>query len=211
MDAAAHWDQVYAGRAETALTWFESDPGASIRLIHPHLRPGDPIVDIGGGASRFADGCLAAGLGPVTVLDLSAKAIDVARARLGERAASVRWVVCDVLDWRPDRAYALWRDRAAFHFLTEAADQARYVSVLDAALAPGGWAVIATFAEDGPETCSGLPVRRYAPDALRARLDALAPGQFRPIEALRHRHVTPSGATQSFQTSVFRKREEAPS
>mgnify|MGYP006275857077 FL=1 len=203
--AGDHWDAVYAARDETALTWFEAEPRLSLSLIAANARPGDAILDVGGGASRLVDALLASGLGPVTVLDLSADALARSRARLGDRAAEVTWIVGDVTEAGPPGRFAVWHDRAAFHFLTEPAARAAYVAALRAALRPGGVAIVSTFAEDGPETCSNLPVRRYAPEDLAAELGAHAPGLLVPVEARRHVHTTPRGARQSFQTSVFRR------
>ena len=108
-------------------------------------------------------------------------------------------------DWQPDRSYAVWHDRAVFHFLTASEDRAAYAGVMRDALRPRGTAIIATFADDGPEMCSGLPVARYSPDDLDHELKRLLPGQLEMIEAKRHMHVTPKGNRQSFQYSVFRK------
>lgn len=203
--ASTHWDAVYAARAETALTWFEAEPRLSLSLIAAHARPGDPILDVGGGASRLVDLLIVAGLGPVTVLDLSEDALAVSRGRLGARAAEVTWIAGDVTATALPGPVAVWHDRAAFHFLTRPAERAAYVAALRAALRPGGVAIVSTFAEDGPETCSGLPVRRYAPEDLAAEFEAHAPGLLAPVEARRHVHTTPGGAGQRFQTSVVRR------
>jgi trans-aconitate methyltransferase len=205
MSGAAHWDAAYAARAPEMLPW--ADPGASETLpaVLAALAPCDPVLDAGGGTSPLAAELLARGLGPVTVLDLSPTALDRARAALGDRAADVTWIAADLRHWSPDRAYALWHDRAAFHFLVTDADRAAYAATLAAALRPGGRAVIATFAPDGPETCSGLPVTRYAPEELAATLDRLRPGDFAPISAQAVTHTTPAGRAQSFQVSTFRR------
>lgn len=202
----AHWDAVYAAREERALTWHEDDPRLSLDLIRRYGPPDGPVIDVGGGTARLAERLLQAGRGPVTVLDVSAAALAASRAHLGVAAEGVTWICADVTDWTPDRAYAVWHDRAVFHFLTRDADRAAYVAAMDRALAPGGIAVIATFDAEGPETCSGLPVMRYAPDDLARTLDGLAPGAFLRLDARRHVHVTPKGNRQAFQTSVFRKR-----
>ncbi|MBF9057817.1 methyltransferase domain-containing protein [Rhodobacterales bacterium HKCCSP123] len=204
-----HWDEVYGARAPEALTWFEEVPEISLGLIRRYAVPAGPVVDVGGGASRLPDALLADGFGDICVLDLSAAALDISKSRLGPAASRVRWVVGDVTRWTPDKPYGVWHDRAVFHFLTSPADQDNYIGVMRRALAPGGHAIIATFAEDGPERCSNLPVVRYSPEALAARLEAGAPGVFAPVEAQRHVHATPMGRTQAFQVSVFR-RSDAP-
>ncbi|NKX43009.1 class I SAM-dependent methyltransferase [Roseicyclus persicicus] len=203
---AGHWDAVYGARAEAALTWFEADPALSLRLIAAHAGPDAPVIDVGAGASRLVDALLARGYGRLTCLDLSAAALGVAQARLGAAAARVSWVVADVTAWAPEPgAYAVWHDRAAFHFLTDAAARRAYLSRMAAALRPGGHAILMTFAEDGPEMCSGLPVQRWSPAALAAEVEAQVPGAFAPVASERHLHHTPKGGAQGFQASVFRR------
>lgn len=204
-DPEGHWDEVYAARSPEALTWFEEVPHVSLDLIRRYGAPDAPVIDVGGGASRLPDALLAEGFGDITVLDLSAAALEVSKARLGAAASRVHWVAGDVTGWMPGRAHGVWHDRAVFHFLTVPADQDPYIDVMRRALAPGGHAIIATFAEDGPERCSNLPVQRYSPEALAARLEASAPGAFLPVEAQRHVHITPMGREQAFQVSVFRR------
>lgn len=201
-----HWDTVYGARGETALTWFEEEARISLDLIARHATPNSAVLDVGGGASRLVDGLLDRGFADITVLDLSEAALATSRDRLGARAAQVEWLAADVTLWTPGRAYDLWHDRAVFHFMTTAADRAAYVRALKAALRPGGTAIIATFALDGPETCSNLPVQRYSPQTLAETLEALAPGAFDPVEARAHAHRTPMGRSQSFQISVLRRR-----
>ncbi|RMD92770.1 MAG: class I SAM-dependent methyltransferase [Alphaproteobacteria bacterium] len=206
---AEHWNAVYGRREETSLTWYEAEAQRSFRQVSRLVGPGERVIDVGGGASRLVDRLVAAGLGPVTVLDISAAALDVARARLGAAASAVEWVEADVTRWRPERRYRLWHDRAAFHFLTDPADQRRYLVAMDAALEPGGHAILTTFAEDGPERCSGLAVRRWSPEALAEAVSSALPGRFAPVTAERFAHHTPGGAVQNFQTSVFRKLPDA--
>lgn len=209
MSTEDHWNAAYTARDPRALTWFEETPEASFRLVRRMLPTGGAVVDIGGGSSALADACVDAGIGPVTVLDLSAEALAITRARLGPRADRVNLIVGDVRDWVPDRAYDLWHDRAAFHFLTNPEDRRRYLRTLDVALRPGGVAIISTFGATGPESCSGLPVQRYAPADLAATLDQLSPGLLQPVHAELLVHRTPKGATQDFQVSVFRKTDGA--
>lgn len=197
----AHWDGVYAAKGEREVSWFQENPADSLDLIaRAGLAPGASVVDIGAGASRLVDALVRLGF-DVTALDLSAAALATAKARLGPAGAGVRWIAADITTWRPDRAFDLWHDRAAFHFLTDAGDRARYLERLKAGLKPGGHALIATFAPDGPEKCSGLPVVRYDPDSLAAALG----GDFRLVASARPVHATPWGATQAFQFSLFRR------
>lgn len=205
MSGAEHWDAAHRGRDEAALTWFSERPEPSVSLVLAFAGPGNAVIDVGGGASRLVDALLAEGFSDLTVLDLSDTALGMARTRLGDRAAGVCWLHEDVTVWRPGRRYDLWHDRAVFHFLTSPADRMAYVDAMSEAVAGGGHVVLSTFADDGPERCSGLEVARYAPEALAGEIEAIAPGVFRPVRAQRHAHVTPGGAMQRFQTSVFRK------
>jgi 2-polyprenyl-3-methyl-5-hydroxy-6-metoxy-1,4-benzoquinol methylase len=199
---SAHWENVYATKGEDEVSWFQENPAPSLELIATaRLTPEAAIIDIGGGASRLVDGLLARGFQNVTVLDLSQSALGVAKARLGHAADRVRWVATDVTTWEPPHTYDLWHDRAAFHFLTEHASRSAYVDRLKKALKPAGHVVIGTFAPDGPERCSGLPITRHDAVSLAATLGA----EFELIDSRRHEHVTPWGSPQQFQFSIFRR------
>jgi SAM-dependent methyltransferase len=196
-----HWEQVYGTRAETDVSWFQEVPAPSLDLIaRVGATPDSAIVDIGGGASRLVDHLIDRGYRHVSVLDLSESALATARTRLGAAAGRVEWIAADVTDWMPRRTYDIWHDRAAFHFLVEPAAQAVYVRRLRQGLKPGGHAIIGTFAPDGPEKCSGLPVARHDSESLAA---VLGPG-FALVDHLRHEHATPWGSVQRFQFSIFR-------
>ncbi|RXH34448.1 class I SAM-dependent methyltransferase [Bradyrhizobium zhanjiangense] len=202
-DRSAHWDNVYATKGEAEVSWFQSSPTTSLAMIRAaSLDPEAAIIDVGGGASRLVDALLQDGHRNVAVLDLSSNALDVAKKRLGAAASAVEWIVADATTWRPAKTYDLWHDRAAFHFLTESRDRAAYVERLRSALAPGGHVIIATFAPDGPEKCSGLPVQRHDSASLLAELGA----EFELIETRRETHHTPWDSTQAFQFSRFRRR-----
>lgn len=200
-----HWQAVYQSREADQVSWYQDDPKLSVDLITAHTGPNDGVVDVGGGASHLPDALLARGYRNLTVLDLSGAALSASRERIGGPSAHVTWIEGDVTLWTPDRSYGLWHDRAVFHFLTDKSDQARYLAVMARALAPGGVAVIMTFAEDGPEKCSGLPVQRYSPEDLATRVADLAPDLFAPMENGRFIHVTPGGGEQRFQYSLFRR------
>lgn len=198
----AHWDNAYQTKGEAGVSWFEDTPAISLDLIRRHTAiASSSLIDIGGGASRLVDALLDEGMKTITVLDLSPAALETAKARLGLRADDVQWVAADVTEWEPDRSYDIWHDRAAFHFLTEPEDRAAYIERLTAAVAPGGHAIIATFAPDGPERCSGLPVVRYDPAALA---EVIGPS-FRLVEHVMHQHRTPWNSTQAFQFSVLER------
>lgn len=196
-----HWDDAYVKKGEAGVSWFEETPTVSLDLIKALSGPKDSLIDVGGGASRLAAHALRLGFGHVAVLDLSAEATARSQAAMGSEADRVEWIVDDVTTWKPGRQYDVWHDRAAFHFLTDKADRAAYVETLDAALSDTGHAIIATFALDGPQRCSGLPVQRYSPETL---VETLGP-RFRLVNRLRHEHQTPSGSMQAFQFSVLER------
>jgi SAM-dependent methyltransferase len=198
----AHWETVYTTKGENEVSWFQESPEASLELIDlAHPTPASTIVDIGGGASRLVDRLIARGLNHVTVLDLSEAALEAAKARLGERASRVRWIVADVTKWEPTELYDIWHDRAAFHFLTDPADRAAYVACMKRTVKPGGHVIIGTFAIDGPEKCSGLPVNRYDATSLARELgEGLV-----LVDARRHDHSTPWKSAQRFQFCIFRR------
>jgi SAM-dependent methyltransferase len=199
----AHWDNVYSTKGEKDVSWYQDRATPSLELIALTGLPADAeIIDIGGGASRLVDSLLLENFGRLTVLDLSGAALDAAKQRLGESAARVKWVIADVTTWQPSQTYDLWHDRAAFHFLTDRADQSAYAERLKRAVKPAGFAIIGTFAPDGPERCSGLPIVRH--DA--ASVAAMLGDEFELIDARRHEHITPWGAVQRFQFATFRRR-----
>lgn len=202
-NAKAHWEEVYTTKDEAGLSWFQDNPALSLELMETVQPPKDAaIIDIGGGASRLADALLDRGFRHITVLDISAAALDLSALRLGRRASKVHWIVDDIREWEPAQRFDVWHDRAAFHFLVDAQDRAAYIARLKLALRPGGHAVIATFANDGPEKCSGLPVHRYDAKELAAELGP----EFTLLESRRHDHSTPWNSIQHFQFSIFQRR-----
>jgi SAM-dependent methyltransferase len=198
----AHWENVYQTKAENEVSWFQETPFLSLEFIHAASVGKDAaIIDIGGGESRLVGALLDEGYTDLSVLDISERAVAETQARLGQRASHVTWIVADVAAWEPERTYDLWHDRAAFHFLTEPADQDAYVARVVRALRPGGHLIISTFALDGPERCSGLPVVRYDARSLSQRLGPL----FELVESRNHEHHAPVGRVQRFQFSWFHR------
>lgn len=195
------WDDVYQSKAEADTSWFEERPQVSLDLIAATGAASDAaIVDVGAGSSRLVDCLLEQGFRRITVLDLSETALAMARARLPEDAP-VAWLAGNVLHWQPTERFDIWHDRAAFHFLTETADQDAYLRVMALALAPGGHVIIGTFAPDGPASCRGLPVARYDAALLSERLGA----SYWLVRSLNHEHHTPWGSVQRFHFGLFRK------
>lgn len=198
-----HWDNTYRTKMPDRVSWYQVEPALSLAMIcNAGVSAGDPVIDVGGGASVLVDRLLAAGHTDLTVLDISASALAVSRERLGELAKRIEWVCMDVLDFLPSRQFALWHDRALFHFLTDAGDRERYVEVLHRGLRPGGHLVLAAFAVGGPTRCSGLDIVQYDAAGLSA---ALGP-EFTLAEQAREPHVTPAGGEQLFAWFRYRRR-----
>lgn len=198
-----HWEEVWSERAPDEVSWFQPDPTVSLELVGSLDLPASAsVLDVGGGASRLVDHLLDAGYEDVTVLDVAEASLAKARQRLGSQAEQVDWFVGDVLEADIQPGFQLWHDRAVFHFLTDAEDRHRYGERLRGSLAPGGHAIVATFAPDGPEECSGLPVRRYDAPSLADELGE----DFRLVDRRREEHTTPWGSTQAFQYAVLEHR-----
>ena len=196
MDAKQHWEHIYATKAPDRVSWYQPHAQRSLDFIRrTGVDRAEAIIDVGGGASTLVDDLVTEGFEQVTVLDLSAKALEVARQRLGGRAAKVNWIEADVTRATlPPEAYAVWHDRAVFHFLTEAGDRQRYVENVRRAVRAGGHVIVATFATDGPDHCSGLEVVRYDPESLHEEFG----GEFELVESEREAHATPFGTEQRF-------------
>ncbi|MDP3238946.1 MAG: class I SAM-dependent methyltransferase [Reyranella sp.] len=198
----SHWEKVYTTKAETAVSWYQPHSLRSLELISAAAPdPAAAIVDIGGGASRLVDDLLARGYTDLTVLDVSEAALAKSRLRLGSDAGKVAWVVADITAWHPPHPYDVWHDRAVFHFLTAPETQVAYLAALRAGSAAGSTVIMATFALDGPDSCSGLPVQRYSPETLAARLGPA----FSLIQRAEETHETPWGSQQKFSYVAFRR------
>ncbi len=197
-----YWNSMYKSRGVSGVSWYQQTPVISSALINLLGAYRDKaIVDIGGGASTLVDELARQGFKDLTVLDVSDTALSDARERLGS-SGDVSWLNVDVLLWRPERHYALWHDRAVFHFLIEDSDRLTYLDLLWSTLDEDGSLVMGTFAEDGPEYCSGLPVARYS----AIELTDLLRGRFDVIDARREIHTTPTGVQQPFTWVAARRR-----
>lgn len=202
MDRKAHWDGVYRAKAPDQLTWFQPRPETSLRLIEEaNLGPEARIIDVGGGTSTLTENLLEAGYRELTVLDVSAAALEVSGQRLAGRAAEIEWIEADVTRFEPSRQWDLWHDRAVFHFLIDPEDVRAYRVSMLRALAKNGQAVIATFGPQGPTRCSGLDVQRYGAESLS---EAVGP-EMELVESRLDDHVTPTGASQQFLFCRFRR------
>jgi SAM-dependent methyltransferase len=197
-----HWDHIYDTKDANQVSWYEVQPARSLQLIRAAgITTADAIVEVGAGTSLLVDELLAAGYRDLTLLDISASALRRVRERLGASALSVKLLHQDVTTFKPPRRYALWHDRAVFHFLIEASERRRYLEVVSAALRPGGQLIIATFGPQGPERCSGLPTRRYDAATLADELGR----DFRLAESSLALHTTPWGASQQFLYCRFER------
>jgi SAM-dependent methyltransferase len=201
-----HWEQLYRTKLPTEVSWYAPHLGVSLRIIEEAAPQLDSqIIDVGGGEATLVDDLIDRGYRHLSVLDVSATALDVAKARLGEGAAAVDWLCGDVTTFPFARhQYDVWHDRAVFHFLTSREDRAAYVRQVAHAAKPGGHVIVATFGPEGPTKCSGLDVMRYGPDALHGQFGP----SFRLLRHLTELHQTPAGATQQF-TYCYCKTSEA--
>jgi SAM-dependent methyltransferase len=196
MQSKDHWEKVYTSKASDAVSWFQPHADRSLNLIlGTGVNRNAAIIDVGGGASTLVDDLLENGYTNLSVLDLSAAALETARNRLGAKADKVRWIEADVTRANlPANYFDVWHDRAVFHFLTTPEERAAYVRAVFDSVKPGGHVIVSTFADDGPDQCSGLPVMRYSADGLHDEFGE-------SFELLRHEkeaHHTPSGTVQQF-------------
>ena len=200
MNTRDHWETAWSTRKTQEQSWFQQKPEQSLSMIHrTAIKPDSPIIDVGAGTSRLVDFLLDENFQDLTALDISSVAIREDKRRLGARASRVHWMVQDVLTFVPARQYALWHDRAVFHFLTGEQDQQLYADVLRCALQKGGQVIIATFSPDGPKQCSGLQVVRHTSESLGQILGE----DFRLQEQAEEDHLTPAGNLQRFGYTRF--------
>ena len=196
MDSKAYWEKVYGAKAPDAVSWYAPHLETSLNLIHQAAQDKSAaIIDIGGGEATLVDDLIFEGCNDISVLDISQKAIDVARARLGKRADQVHWYCADITQATlPQNYFEVWHDRAVFHFLTQEEQRVRYVEQVMKSVKHGGHVIISTFGPEGPEKCSGLDVVRYDPENLHGQFGKT----FRLIDSSTEIHQTPMGTTQQF-------------
>ena len=198
-----HWDKVYSEKKPTAVSWYEPMPEVSLDLIKScGVSKDAAIIDIGGGDSFLAEFLISLGYHDVTVVDISSEAIKRAKERMCEKADEVTWITADASDFHPERKYDLWHDRAAFHFLTTEEQKNNYLETVREAVKPGGYVIMGTFSEKGPEKCSGLEVQRYSVGDMCKLFEQ----EFDMLSGKNIDHETPSGKTQNFTFCSFKKK-----
>jgi len=204
MDTKQHWEKIFSSKKPEEMSWTQTDASRSIELLGlAGVGPDSRIIDVGSGETVLIGQLVKLGFKHLTVLDISANAIETAKANLGSSGKGIEWIVSDVLTAElPQNHFDLWHDRAVFHFITEKGQRESYVAKIGRSLKPGGFAVIATFSLSGPEKCSGLPVMRYSCDTLRSELNKCG---FELLKCVEETHATPWGKPQDFVYNLFRK------
>lgn len=202
MDPRSHWEKVYSTRKSTEVSWYQATPQVSLNFLNELAIPKSAaVIDIGGGDSCLADHLLNLGYSNITVLDISEAAINRAKERLGKNAEKVSWIVSDVTEFSSDKKFDCWHDRAAFHFLTVREQVEKYLSVAQKHISENGRMIIGTFSTQGPEKCSGLPVKQYSEQSLSVVLKKW----FDKIKCIVVDHITPSNKIQNYIFCSFKK------
>jgi 2-polyprenyl-3-methyl-5-hydroxy-6-metoxy-1,4-benzoquinol methylase len=201
-DRKQHWETIYGTKQSDEVSWFQRYPKTSMEFVHLFNLPLDAkIIDVGGGDSNLIDTLIDAGYTDITVLDISANAIERTKARLGEKGARVKWIVSDVTEFEPTEQYDFWHDRAAFHFLTSEALADKYVAIAKRGIKPGGYLVLGTFSESGPRKCSGLDIQQYSEESMSEKFT----DGFERIKCVHEDHTTPFDTVQRFLFCSFRR------
>ncbi len=200
----SHWENIYNNKQLHEVSWYQPTPTTSLALIEMLNIPSEAkIIDIGGGDSLLVDNLLQHGFKDLSVLDISEKALERAQRRIGEdNSAKVKWIEADISTFEPDTLYDLWHDRAVFHFLTEHEAVAHYVAISSAHIKKGGYLIVATFSEEGPFKCSGMPIQQYNEESL----PAVFVENFETERVFKQIHLTPTGNEQSFVFAVLRRK-----
>lgn len=202
MSRKQHWETVYKTKPSDMVSWYQEVPSLSLDLIKStKLKKDSPIIDVGGGASHLVDFLIKDGYTNISVLDLSSSALSIARQRLGVHSTQVNWIVADITQHEPGQKYSLWHDRAVFHFLTENSDRNRYKRLLTNSVEKGGTVIIASFAINGPEKCSGLDIVQYDKNKIQSELG----NAFKLVNQIAEVHTTPNSGEQLFNYFVFTK------
>ncbi len=203
MSRKEHWENVFATKQETEVSWYQPSPETSLDFITKLNLPKDAkIIDVGGGDSYLVDALLERGFSNITLLDISAQAIERIKHRLGVKAKDVTFIVSDILDFNPSSTYDLWHDRASFHFQTEEQQIQKYADIVAKAIGASGHMIIGTFSENGPKKCSGLDITQYS----EASMDAVFETNFELLNSITEDHTTPFNTIQNFIFCSFKKK-----
>lgn len=198
-----HWENIYQTKDSKKVGWYQKKPTVSLGFFEEFIKDKNKaILDVGGGDSLLVDHLIASGYEDISVLDISVNSLNKAMERLGENAKKIKWIHSDITFFTPDRSFAVWHDRAVFHFLRDDDQIKSYTSLAESVLETGNWLFIGTFSEEGPETCSGLPVKRYTKEALANNFSK----SFDCVKSFNLDHITPSGAVQNYSFCYLRKK-----
>jgi 2-polyprenyl-3-methyl-5-hydroxy-6-metoxy-1,4-benzoquinol methylase len=199
-----HWENIYSEKAMTEVSWYQAVPETSLELIKRVAKNKDAsIIDVGGGDGYLVDELIQLGYNNITVLDISVNAINKAKKRLGGIAKNIKWIISDITEFNPTDKYDVWHDRAVFHFLTKDSDIEKYKSLVNINVKKNGHFILATFADNGPDKCSGLCVSKYSEKDQAVKFK----DYFTPLDSFKYKHPTPFGTTQNFTFSVFKKED----
>jgi SAM-dependent methyltransferase len=202
-DYKKHWEKIFSTKAEEDMSWFQPYPKTSVEFLQLFsLSPDANVIDVGSGDSHFVDVLVSMGYRHIYSLDISSHAIERLKKRLGDQADRVNYIVSDVVDFNPTVKFDFWHDRAAFHFLTDEKRVERYIAIAEEAIRPGGYLILGTFSEKGPEKCSGLEIRKYTEVSMSARFY----NKFEKIRCMEEEHLTPFNTSQSFLFCSFRRK-----
>jgi len=197
-----HWENIYITKNPNEVSWYQKTPETSLVFLKSfNLPKSAKIIDIGGGDSFFVDNLIELGYQDITVLDISGKALERAKTRIGEKAEKIKWIVSDVTDFEPDTKYDFWHDRATFHFLTDEEDIEKYIEIIKNSINIDGYLVIGTFSEDGPKKCSGLEIKQYSEMSMSVRFR----NYFQKLKCITVDHRTPFGTIQNFLFCSFKR------
>lgn len=201
-DRKIHWETVFQTKDTTKVSWYQTVPETSLKLIEQiNLPKTARIIEVGSGDSYLGDFLIEKGYSEITLLDISEKALDTIRKRLSAKAEKITFLATDITSFSSSETYDLWHDRAVFHFLTEVKDIQKYVTNVSEKLVSGGYMILGTFSTNGPDMCSGLHVQRYS----EAELTGFFEKDFKKVECFSELHKTPSGASQNFLFCVFQR------
>ncbi len=197
-----YWEKIYSSKQSNEVSWFQIYPKTSMEFTELFELPKNAkIIDIGGGDGHFVDSLIEKGYLDITVLDISANAIERAKKRLGEKSTLVKWIECDVTEFVSDVQYDFWHDRAAFHFLTSEEHADKYVEIAKRGIKKEGYLILGTFSETGPKKCSGLDIKQYSEATISSKFEKY----FTRIKCMNEEHQTPFNTTQNFLFCSFKK------